>query len=1462
MHIGKIGRSIQNECHSLTLSQINLIVGTVADIVRKLCIVNFTIAVNENYTDNFSIRICITQGSGFNQLVTQLNIAGPAFAVSLVDILNGGVYLTVCVRIVVRSTAVGRIIDADSIQDEIISLGCIGGLLIKCRLVNSLNENLIPSVSQILDLHDRNLPDMFVRLGIQNPQFFHCRNLSTCCRIFRELSCLCSCIFLCNLIADSLYPFTVCVGISHVIQAMIVAIIRIDNLILDLCSKCTVLCNLIHLNHNGARSCIGHADDIEAGTRKGKACLCSIIIIDSCPHGRTQRIGGHFLIRRVIAVDVVGIGQRISAGTVLLLNSVCRRAHRRPDRSCRILNNCPIAFPGLAALLLLPGQIVILKEAILVVDGSCGDNGDGVVVVAVLVSVCIYAGVFVIDRIGELLVGLHLHTVAGIGRIANLTGVGINLCAAISAVVGVAESGQHGFTCSGVFQTIRVCTNTCQLAVFTKHVICQNGDIHGHTVVNDHRVGVSTYAPYNSKPDNRMGVVVAHGIVCQSIGVSRSIIRLVLGDISACHFSVTLRDLPCTGGIGVDRNPVCSAFIIQFVITRQHIPGSCCNIKKGNIFDVVQQDRLVFNRIGNGNLVCKGASLAGCLVDNDVAVFVYQVEGKGNVGFLPCHGGGNSVLIAGVTQIVVVIQRRELVCGIGACFFGSIHSTFQVDIIPHCQLRGLDSAQLPVEGLRRQHIGIASGSTVCIHAGGDGYAIHFNTVNIGIVQESLGVDDTLEIVFLRAVRQDIVTRIVGINNFIIYGTFRPTLDSVTVCIDLVRVSLAAICAESYGFQNGIGTLTVADLIRSDGAVQVVLTGVNIVGDDLDLGFQGLAGSSIAINHRVGGGLHLQTVATTHLVNKSCVAGCVGDLGANCTESIVQFGCCGNLVVVLRTAGLVGGQGCNGLIHAGLGDVGVSLCIEGDGKHSCAQTGNHIHIGFTGRRTQSIGLADDLIGLVGIALDGVCHTMLVEHAVAIVVNFIVVVCVSRAVQIQLIFSPCTGDPVVPKGGSALSVVIVPLHGRTVRHENHEQVAIFGFNGSTQLVDGIECVVIVGTGSIIQRVAACQIFNGDECAFVQSAGTGINLGFGVCGIGNLVRHHVIGITVVGCAAFTVVIAIEAVKVRNGNTDIQQLTVIAGSLEPADQALQRLFQNLRTGLIGAGNCIAGHGGRGIQHDDNIDTALHGNTGSGDFHLGDTGGLEVDAGGGLVDLKGALVGVLRIVVDNARLNPNFHSTQNLVPVGDLHPVRAVRIAVEGVLPCPGQLGVCQFGLVGAVGIGGSVAGDAGLHSGHSPCRGGTLRHGVDRGTFEQRIDGAAGCAAGGTGVLVETNTLRMIGCIRNRPGGAIVDNTPLCTINIADSVEAAAHVLDSKLNAGALSIADTVGFLIQVLGAITLGDEMICRCVVISVAVQNMILIITSIRSCGIAADRNGVGSTIAGTLRIQDDRFVVVHDDVLVS
>ena len=773
---------------------------------------------------------------------------------------------------------------------------------------------------------------------------------------------------------------------------------------------------LVNIYVDGACRFVGHRDDVEACAIEDKACFTVVVIIYGCLLGRAHGEGGHVQVDRVITIDVVGIGQGVLAGAVLVLDTINGRTFLTPNPLViGHIDLCPAVAPGKA---------LQFNKAILEVNGGCRNYGDGIIVVAGIG----FTGI--LDRIGKLLIAVHLHTVK---LVAHSAGSNINSSSTISAVVGGCHSAGNVAVCvlliesivqDGVIalqvQTFAVRTNSMELTIFTKHIVGQNVDIHRQAEVDYDGIGQCLTLPHYSKPNNGMGIVNAAVFLDRClVAVSSSIIRVVLGNVSGRSGSTRATlggsNLPVTTSAGGYLNfinstgcsPVNRDLIIQLIAFRQNTQGS--NIDRFNGRTVrIQQNGLIDYRIGNRDLVSEGAGCTGGLVNNNVTIFVHQVEGVGNDCFLPCHNGRSGLLQARITQEVIVIQDCKLVSLVGAAFLGTFHSAIQVDVVAHGELGGLDSTQLPVEGLLGELVGRTGGQTMLVLTGRDVHTFNGYIQSGRVVDERLCVNKTIGV-------QDIVGRIAdGIGTIGIDGY---TKGAVLIHVDQVGVGLT-IGIEYNHFQQGLGALAVTDhVFRNRNTINHganFIPGVNIVGENLDRGIH-----SCAIG--AGKGLHLQVEAVSNLIHKAGIGGSIGNLStdnAKCRSKLISGF---NLVIVLGRAGLRRSQGRNSLINVFCGNVSILLGIKIDSEHLCTQTGHHIHILFavyrgkcSVRKTCGI-LTNDLIRAVGITLNSICHAVLIAHTIAIVVFKIIVITMRCRIDVacsKVAFCPSTGNPTVP------------------------------------------------------------------------------------------------------------------------------------------------------------------------------------------------------------------------------------------------------------------------------------------------------------------------------------------------------------------------------------------------------------------------------------------------------------------
>ena len=569
------------------------------------------------------------------------------------------------------------------------------------------------------------------------------------------------------------------------------------------------------------------------------------------------------------------------------------------------------------------------------------------------------------------------------------------------------------------------------------------------------------------------------------------------------------------------------------------------------------------------------------------------------------------------------MQCGALIGRIGARLARTLSGTGQIDIVTQCQLRLVDGAHLPVEGLRRKLIIIRSISV----------GINGNRIAGGVIPEGIGAD--------HAVNENIAALLIG-------------------------VGLGSAFVKRHRLQHCGSAFPLADF----GCCHTVRRCVDVIGLNGDLRRNGVCCS---ITQLIGGGFHLQIKVGAHGIHKAGIGGRISDLIANGGKSGAKLLRRVNLIVIRGRTGLLRGNTPNNFLHGFLARFTVSSGAERNREHRSAQAGNRVHIIVGGlccvhslKACQVF--TDDCILLVRRTLDGFCHTMLVNAVYLIIVVLIGACCIHIICNSAL-------QPVVPLVlGIGLKIVI--LVRSTVRQENHIQITLFACLGianlsrMAQLINHIKGIVIVGAGLIIQVVNFGQLFSRNECSSFDCSGAGIDIVGGISAciftpLGQLIRI----IPTIRAA----LIGIETVEVSNGNVDIKHLAVITGRLKLSDQILQRFFQNHITAhmlstldvvavgvalftVLFTANTPVFYRRRSIQHNDNVCALLHGHAGGGQLHLGNTAGLEVDAFAGFAHADRTFVGVFGVVITG-----NIDNTQRKAP-GSLTAVSDSQILVGSV--------------------------------------------------------------------------------------------------------------------------------------------------------------------------------------------------------
>ena len=465
----------------------------------------------------------------------------------------------------------------------------------------------------------------------------------------------------------------------------------------------------------------------------------------------------------------------------------------------------------------------------------------------------------------------------------------------------------------------------------------------------------------------------------------------------------------------------------------------------------------------------------------------------------------------------------------------------------------------------------------------------------------------------------------GIDNAVLHDV---SAEDAGVCLGTVGV-------EGDGLHHGAHSVTGTDLIVGDDTRLHVGVGVQTVQGELDLGQDAaVLEAALAVQEPVIHPGHLKVELLAHGVHEVGIGGGVVDLLTDHVEGIVEI--VGGVGLVVQKI-LVGGDIAKDSPHGLQLDPVILGQAEADGEHGRAQTGQGIDVLLVGSlqiALQAIGiLTDDGVALLGIALDGLGHPVLTLGVVVILVG----------VPIEHGVGHGTREPVVPVGIGGRAAEVVVLVGRTVGHEDHEEVAVLMgllirlLHRGSDLVDHIKGVVIVGTRMgrlqadgrfalvLIQNtVAHVQIVHADQRVRGHSAFSGIHVTAHAARrtLRRGIHKVILALQVVGVAGAEVV-----VEVGDGNTDIHGLAVLTISLQLGDQLGQGLGEDLLTG--DTVQVIVSHGAGGIQHDNDVSASLHGNARGGQLDSGHARVVEVDGGRALVDADGALVGELGVVVD-----------------------------------------------------------------------------------------------------------------------------------------------------------------------------------------------------------------------------------------
>ena len=235
--------------------------------------------------------------------------------------------------------------------------------------------------------------------------------------------------------------------------------------------------------------------------------------------------------------------------------------------------------------------------------------------------------------------------------------------------------------------------------------------------------------------------------------------------------------------------------------------------------------------------------------------------------------------------------------------------------------------------------------------------------------------------------------------------------------------------------------------------------------------------------------HLQVVFSAHLVVVYGVAGRLENIALNALKcSIKLIGRGSKEPVVVRGSHLL-----HNTFRVGSFGLLIIVKRKADGIHRSAQTGNRGHI-LVGTGSGVGLLINHFVILRGVTLDRFVPAVLLCIGADTAEVILVFRCLrightvcrqSAALRIEnmrqclqvisLIIACCgaiggTVQPVAPCRASAIGMVAVVLHGRTVGHKHDHQVSILvvcriiALNSGTQLIGGPESIVVVGTGLI--------------------------------------------------------------------------------------------------------------------------------------------------------------------------------------------------------------------------------------------------------------------------------------------------------------------------------------------------------------------------------------------------------------
>ena len=516
-----------------------------------------------------------------------------------------------------------------------------------------------------------------------------------------------------------------------------VAVVGIDHHVLH---RVTALVHDLHSQSAGGVA--GHGDDVETGAVEGELCG-GVLTGGYVDHGGgAQGVLAHGGVSCIVAIVVVGVdGIRDLAltGTILLLGCVGSGTDGDPTLVLRIGSRS-----GTIVVFLLYGVGVGLQlhELILVVDGGCGDHGDGgvhvdglqdvILVVACLGLIVEHGGIGKLHAVvlvqGESDGGQALHGGSAHQLVVHIHIRGLCLgCAVLAAV--------HGDTLGSV------CTDAHNLAL--QSIVGGNVDDHIQTVVHNHGVGCQVCGPDNGESDGGVGEVEAGEDIIGSIAAGSGVLDACLGvedlgGVLAGYIHLFSRDNEVvaqilTGLVLEDIDGVAGAGIVQGVDLGQQF---CCDLFSGQslVLIGIPGDGLGVH-VGDVDGLSEGND-AACTVDG-LTLGIDQIEGVGNLSAVPGQLGLGEFLLALVIQVVGIGDGGVFVGGVGTCFgliFGIITGrVLQIQVVAQCQLGGIQLISLPGDDM--------GGSVVGEVVGDDGNDIAVGVLGDLLAVQSNGLDD-------------------------------------------------------------------------------------------------------------------------------------------------------------------------------------------------------------------------------------------------------------------------------------------------------------------------------------------------------------------------------------------------------------------------------------------------------------------------------------------------------------------------------------------------------------------------------------------------------------------------------------------------------------------------------------------------------------------------------------------------